>query len=500
MNGLIAIVLATTMGGLASEAPNTPIAKVTFLPSKNSPMVSLRLVFSAGSALDPGSKKGLAALTAAMVAEGGTKHLNFSQVLEKFYPMAAGLSSAVRKEVTVFQGDVHKDNLDAYTDIVVGMLTQPRFAKEDFERLKNEAIDYVSKTLRGNNDEELGKWTLQTRLYGEDHPFGHVDRGTIEGLKAITLEDVKNFHRENYHPGKLHLGIAGGATDEYVEGLKTSLDKLPRGGLDGRMQFFQVPVPQGLAIQIVEKPAESSAISIGAPIKVTRADDDFCALAVANSFLGEHRTFNGKLMQDLRGKRGLNYGDYSYIEDFIQDGSGTFAAPNNPRQIQYFSIWIRPVPADKTVFALRAALWEWNKLVENGMTDAEFEATRSFLLNYSKLWVQTPSRRLGYVMDGAFYGREDLVSELGKRLPKMSLAQVNSAIKKHLAFQGFVVAIVARDAAALKKTLLEGSPTPIAYDTQGTPEGILSEDKAIAAFPLKNVKVEVIPVGKMFER
>ena len=122
---------------------------------------------------------------------------------------------------------------------------------------------------------------------------------------------------------------------------------------------------------------------------MTRRDDDFYALAVANSYLGEHRTFNGKLMQDLRGKRGLNYGDYSYIEDFIQEGDSTFPVPNNPRRQQYFSIWIRPVPTDKAVFALRAALWELDRLVEHGMSPAEFEATRSFLLNYSKLWVQT---------------------------------------------------------------------------------------------------------------
>ena len=46
----------------------------------------------------------------------------------------------------------------------------------------------------------------------------------------------------------------------------------------------------------------------------------------------------------------------------------TFPVPNNPRRQQYFSIWIRPVPADKAVFALRAALWELDRLVENGMS------------------------------------------------------------------------------------------------------------------------------------
>ena len=71
---------------------------------------------------------------------------------------------------------------------------------------------------------------------------------------------------------------------------------------------------------IIQKDNRATAVSFGYPIDVTRADKDYYALLVANSYLGEHRTFNGVLMNHLRGDRGLNYGDYSYIENFIQDG------------------------------------------------------------------------------------------------------------------------------------------------------------------------------------
>src|SRR5467141_4810535 len=101
--------------------------------------------------------------------------------------------------------------------------------------------------------------------------------------------------------------------------------------------------------------APATAISIGFPIGVTRADKDFYALLVANSYLGEHRTFNGRLMNTMRGDRGLNYGDYSYTEIFIQDGGSTFPLTNIPRRQQFFSIWIRPVPPVNALFALRQA-------------------------------------------------------------------------------------------------------------------------------------------------
>ncbi len=119
--------------------------------------------------------------------------------------MAASLDGACHKEVTVFSGSVHRDNLAAYIPLATEMITQPRFAPEDFERLRNEALDYVTKYLRGNNDEELGKWTLQVELY-KDHPYGHPDRGTAQGLKAITLDDVKAFHRRHYTREALDAG------------------------------------------------------------------------------------------------------------------------------------------------------------------------------------------------------------------------------------------------------------------------------------------------------
>ncbi len=378
------------------------------------------------------------------------------------------------------------------------MITQPRFAPEDFERLRNEALDYVTKSLRGNNDEELGKWTLQVELYKE-HPYGHPDRGTAQGLKAITLDDVKEFHRRHYTREALRLGLAGGFAEATTAMVESRLHTLPSEGLE--IPPLPVPrMPRGLEVTIVEKPADATAISMGFPIDVTRRDDDFYALAVANSYLGEHRTFNGKLMQDLRGKRGLNYGDYSYIEDFIQEGMSTFPIPNNPRRQACFSIWIRPVPPDKSIFALRAALWELDRLIDRGMSKEEFEAARTFVLNYSKLWVQTLSRRLGYAIDGEFYGRKDLVTELAERLPKLTVDQVNAAVRKHLKTDGIKVAIVAKDAAALRELLTSGKPTPITYDTQGTPEDVLAEDKQIAAFPLRDVSVQIVPVGKMFEK
>jgi len=62
------------------------------------------------------------------------------------------------------------------------------------------------------------------------------------------------------------------------------------------------------------------------------------------------------------------------------------------------------------------------------------------------------------------------------------------------------VAIVARDAAALRELLTSGKPTPLVYDTAGTPSDVLAEDKQIATFPLKELSVRIVPVAEMFAK
>jgi zinc protease len=103
-------------------------------------------------------------------------------------------------------------------------------------------------------------------------------------------------------------------------------------------------------------------------------------------------------------------------------------------------------------------------------------------------------------MDGTFYGRGDLVTELENRLPKLTVERVNKVVRDYLDAPGFRVVIVTRDAAALRDAILSGKPTPIVYDTQGTPENVLAEDKQIAEFPLKDVKVKIVPVEEVFEK
>ena len=192
-------------------------------------------------------------------------------------------------------------------------------------------------------------------------------------------------------------------------------------------------------------------------------------------------------MNHLREMRGLNYGDYAYVENFIQDGWSTFPLPNIARRQQHFELWLRPVPPHNSLFALRAALYETDKLIRDGIPQAGFETTRTFLANYSNLWAQDASRRLGFAIDAVVTGK-DVVKELQARLPKMKKADVDRAVRKYISLQGLTIAIVADKAQVVADTLMSGGPTGITYDTAGTPARCRRRGRPDQALPAADRK------------
>ena len=195
----------------------------------------------------------------------------------------------------------------------------------------------------------------------------------------------------------------------------------------------------------------------------------------------------------MRGDRGLNYGDYSYIENFIQDGGSTFPVPNVPRRQQFFSIWIRPVSHANSLFSLKQAIRELDLLVSEGISEEDFQTTRKYLLNYSKLWVQTAGRRLGYLMDSDWYGTDYFIDKIAEELPKLNRDDVNAAVKKYLQAENLKVAIVTEEAEKVRDLLLSGEKTPIVYQAGSVPQELLDEDKLIESYDL-NINKEALKI------
>ncbi len=474
------------------------LASDTALERNDSPLIAFRILFRTGSAYDPAGKEGVASLTAAMLSSGGTKNHPYDEIVKTLFPMAASVNAQVDKEMTVFTGVTHVENLDAYYNVLRSMLLEPGWREDDFKRLKDEAINYLRNGLRSNNEEELGKEYLYIRIYGAEHPYGHENSGVVSAIEKLTLDDVKAFYAANYRQGNLTIGLSGGYPDGFAEKVEKDFAVLPQGAPEPPA----LPEPakaNKLRVHIIEKDTRSTLISLGFPLGVTRADPDWPALKVMQSYFGQHRSAKSHLFQQIRETRGMNYGDYAYIE-YFPDGMFQFQPnPNLARRQQIFQIWIRPVLPENGQFALKIALYELDKLVREGLTQEDFDSTKLFLSKFVNLLTQTESEELGYKLDSDYYGIGEFNSWFKGKLDGLTLEQVNAAIKKRLRAGDLDVVVITKDAEGYRRALLSSAPAKAAYASP--PEsGVLAEDKLIGRYKLDVGDIDIVKADTIFEK
>jgi len=502
IDGMSAVDDLVTAAGMAEPGPAAAIAAtdvelpspeiaaedatpVSFVakPSAASPLVDVSFIVHAGAGFDPEGKKGLAAMTAALLTEGGSEAKTIEQINAAMYPIAAGFGAQVDKEMTRLSGQVHKDNLSTWYGLVRGQLLFPAWAEQDFQRIKTQLINSIRTDLVGNNDEELGKEFLYTALYGDDHPYGSLNLGNVSDIESITIDDIKDFYREYYTIANITVGLSGGYPESFPATVSDDLQKLEVGSRTV-LEAPAAPLPDGRQAVLIEKETPGVAVSFGFPIELRRGDPDWVALWLARSYLGEHRSTNSHLFQRIRETRGMNYGDYAYIEYFPRGMFQFHPDTNLGRQQQIFQVWVRPVRSNNDAhFATRVATYELEKLINEGMTESDFVATKAYLAKFVSLITDGQSRQLGYAIDSQYYQTEEFSEYIRAGLDKLTLADVNRVIQENLDTENMQYVFITRDAEDLRKRLVGEQSSPMTYDAD-LPQDVLDEDKIISVIPL----------------
>jgi zinc protease len=493
--------------GGPAESSKQGSTGVVALREEVSPFIAFNIWVRSGSASDPRGKEGLASLTASLISSGATEQDSFVQILEKLYPLAANYVSSVDKDMTNITGRVHRDNLEAFYTLLRNAVLSPAFSEADFTRIKAQRMNFLERGRRYSRDEELSKELLFWMAYDET-PYRHPVEGYVQSVRSITLDDVRGFYRSHYIRNNVVVGIGGGYPEGFAERVRKDLDALPEGRVHAPAVLSLKPLA-GIKMLLVDKDTAASPVSFGYPIALLRNHPDFVPLLVANAYLGEHRNPFGRLYQAIRETRGMNYGNYAYIEAFPAGYATQQPRVNVARRSQLFEIWIRPISQtapgnlhDRTLFAMRAAMHELDSLVNTGMTPEAVARAKTFLRNYVATWGSTISRRLGYAVDDAFYGIDapGYLQTLKQAIDAVTPAQVNGAIGRQLRTNGMFVVIVTSDAAGLKAKLLSGAATPITYAGERGAE-VLDEDRIIAArpIPVKDSDIRILKIDDVFE-
>ncbi|MDA1099735.1 MAG: pitrilysin family protein [Proteobacteria bacterium] len=270
------------------------------------PLLSVNFSFAGGASLDRPGRNGTANLVSGLLDEGAGSYdsLAFQTRLQD---LAVRMSFSADRDS--FSGGLStlSTNRDAAFELLRLALIEPRFETEAVERVRRQII-----TGLVESQEDPG--TIATRLWFAtafpDHPYGRPSNGSIESVKAISTDDLRDLLGRMLARNRLTIGVVG---DISAAELAPLLDKT-FGALPVSVAIEPVPEvsPVGAGVlKVVQKANPQSQVMFGGP-GLKRDDPDWYAAYVLNYVLGGGG-FASRLYAEVREKRGLAYSVYSYL-------------------------------------------------------------------------------------------------------------------------------------------------------------------------------------------
>ena len=445
MKPLLSIGLLAALLGLPSRGETRLAASRTVLGNglvvvaseqKALPMVTLSLLIEGGSRLDPAGREGTANLVAQLLTYGTKKHsaVELSDALDF---LGATISTGCSEEAVTANLTILKKDLDAGLQLLAEILTEASFPQEEIEREKQAVIA----SIRAQEEQpgHIAEVKFMEALFPKS-PYGRQVEGTAESVKRIERTVLVDFYEKNITPERAILSVVGDVSQkEIAEKLTQAFQPWQKKG--GGKPSVAAPTPGPPTIIKVNKQLTQANIILGHG-GVPRTHPDYYAIQVMNYILGGGG-FSSRLTESIRNERGFAYSIYSQFEPQKYTGS--------------FQI-VMQTKNDSAAEAIKVTVAEVRKMREQGVTEAELNEAKDYLIGSFPLRFDTNRKVAAFLSQVEFYGLGlDYPDKYPEIIRKINREEVLRVARLYLHPEKLITVAVADQTKAALKTLdLEG--------------------------------------------
>ncbi|WP_291727950.1 pitrilysin family protein [Leisingera sp. F5] len=355
---VVACVLALpAWAGVKIEEVTSPGGITAWLVEDHAiPFSALELRFRGGTSLDAPGKRGAVHLMAGLLEEGSgdLRAQDYARALES---LAAEFSYDADKDSVSISARFLTENRKDAVDLLRQTLFEPRFDQDALDRVRAQVLAGLRSDAKNPNT--IAGEAFSRMAFG-DHPYASDGKGTLESVSALSRQDIFDAYEAVFARDRLYVSAVGDITAEELGVLLDELlSALPAEGgpIPGPAE---VTIGGGVTVVDFDTP---QSVALFGQKGIKREDPDFFTAYVMNQILGGG-SFETRLMTEVREKRGLTYGVYSYLvpRDLAAVYMGSVASANG-----------------KMAEAVEVIRNEWRRMAESGVTEEELKDAQTYL-------------------------------------------------------------------------------------------------------------------------
>ncbi len=395
------------------------------------PIVAIEMLVKAGSVHESRDKPGLAHIVTQLLREG-TRTKDSLEISESIDFIGGSLTVDCEYDSSSVTTTALVKHFDTILDLLSEVVRFPTFKAKEIELHRDKAITAILREK--DNKASIAVRHFSEMLYGE-HPYANPPIGTTKGLKAISRDEIIQFHKTHYLPNNSILTVVGDIDyEKTLDCVKKAFGDWKRVAVS-KPTLPAVPSIDGYKIRIVNKPdLTQTEIRLG-HMGIARNDPDYFALMLLNHIFG--RGPASRLYTKVRSEKGLTYG-----------ANSGFAA----RKLQG-PFYIRTYSKNETAIeTLLLVLDELKKLKSDGVTKEELSSAKSFYVGHYPLSMETAAQIASKILVQEFYGLpEDYMDKYLDSVMAVSMEDIEGAIKRVLDPGNMVITLVSKSEEILEE-------------------------------------------------
>ena len=377
--------------------------KVIVQPSGNE-IVVVQTIIKGGVQNYPADKAGIENLAMRALTECGTQKDDKNSFMDKLDKVSAQVNGFSTMDYASFSVNFIKSDFETVWPLYADALTTPRFDKKEFERIKNDAINFL-RVNESTPDFAINKMAKETAFPGKKYALD--PQGSVETVTKLTAEGTKKYYQSILTRSRLVIVVVGDIDRVIIENkIKELLAKIPAGAAFKAKRDNYTPAANTFKAQQRENATNYVQGITGGPQAGSPEYDAF-VLAM--------RIFANRHFLDIRTKNGLSYAPQV-----------RFSAGATP----YAVIAVSTTDPDKYIAVARQLI---DKIKAEGFTEEELKNIKTTYLTGIYSRQETNEEQANAIATNEVVNSDWKRSiKIKEDMKKVTLDQLNSSFKKYI--------------------------------------------------------------------